>query len=140
MLECFLTGNKADEDKYLTENQRDNSELIKALTAIRQPEVNDSNMSSTSYGMAKSNNETRSNATLSNTTLGGSVANEPDVNRESFLELHEVQHDIQDVAEPQNHDDSSLTAHNESKRMRLDKSNSKKFSYKCKVYKRISNG
>lgn len=112
VIDCCVTGNKADEEKYSIDNQRDPRELIKALAAIRQTEANETNMSTTSYGMGKGN-ET---AVGDNATLVGDSKTIP--MPESFLEVPEVQEN----AEPQNHNDSSLTAHNDSKRIRLDRS------------------
>ena len=115
LVECCVTGMKANEKTYSFDNQRDMKELIKNLASIRRKDesylsnsYNDSD-NKASYGLVKNNNN-----------------KQPDVNTSHSMTS---KHGCATVE--QNLNDSSFTSHNESKKPRLEKSKTNETLSEC---------
>ena len=134
LIECCVTGIKADEKKYNIDNKYSYTDLIEFVAKMRKNEENQPTNSSygpSTNGSSKkacdnqSNDSTLADFLNSSKNNYSKTADKPASNAED-QETQLPDHDAIEEREPVNTNDLSLSFHNESKKPRLDNSTNKK--------------
>ncbi len=123
VIECCVAGMKADESKFAIENYQSSSDLIEALGRIRRNEENltNSKMNSSTNSVAKvDHNSSSLMMARMHMNFNESVVDDKNAsvagNKSRLLDANQ---DDQDQ-ENNNHNDSSLSIHNVSKKPRME--------------------
>lgn len=131
LVDCCITGIKADEAKYFIENQYSYKDLMENVAKVRK---NEENLTNSSYG---GGTNPSSNKAAVETTNDSCLAEYLNSSKNVFDERPKeklVQKKLSETLqneetinenEPANKNDLSLSFHNESKKPRLDESNGK---------------
>ena len=113
LVECCITGIKADEEKYLIESKYSYNDLIQFSAKVRKNEPTQTNSSFGGGGGGGGNNNSLSKRDITNESTLSEYLNNSNSHRGSGKNEEEYQ---------TNSNDLSLSFHNESKKPRLDHS------------------